>query len=709
MEPEHNDPILDACLDEVLGGRTPPDMTARIVNAARNFELTDSAIPEPPPIMTRPPAIGTLPVDVSFATTVNHHKSSERRSERWSPAALVGLAAGLIGVLVVLGIAIQSQSARPQLANDQTPPRVDVPLVQPELRRQPADNSLAQEPAAPDITHEIKPTLPESPPLVAVLPTPEIPPPAPSVAPPVIAPPAPIAQAKPLNRNRLADAANVSFINNQFTQSWKEVGVRPTPAVSDAEWCQRLFTRVLGRSPTAEELKSLADDRSSNRREKLVRRILSDKAYASEFADHWAAILTQALIGRGPTPPNSLASRDDLQKFFNDALATNKPYSEIATSLLTANGSPRPGSDDYNPAVNFLLHGMTADATAPTSRVARVLLGHQLQCAQCHDHPTLGWTQDQFWGLNAGIRLARIVRNGDAVKLTNASESDLAVKFLTPNGQDRTVSPRFIDGTELSSGETASTSAIREKLARHIVNSDDFCRATASRVWAQLFDYGFTRPLDDFGPNATSEQSEVVDRMAGQFAAHDFDLKDLIRWSVLSEPFARSSKLTDLASKDMPEEGEPALFSRFYSRPARSADAAALAFQAARIRAAGSNEREMERARIDWLAQANRSSAKLPSKQGPSKSPSIVVNASEAVHRAVTGDPTGLVKRVAASPMDFDKKVEHLVLAALGRQPTPRERRAAGELLRTASNNQSLALGDLWWSLQNSSDGILDR
>ena len=33
MNPERDDPILDSCLDEVLGGRKAPDLTARILKA----------------------------------------------------------------------------------------------------------------------------------------------------------------------------------------------------------------------------------------------------------------------------------------------------------------------------------------------------------------------------------------------------------------------------------------------------------------------------------------------------------------------------------------------------------------------------------------------------------------------------------------------------------------------------------------------------
>src|SRR5262245_42037860 len=70
MTADHDEPVLDACLDEVLGGRTPPDLTARILRAwassgynseqpdgalpvpADLVHADDSIVPEPPPILT---------------------------------------------------------------------------------------------------------------------------------------------------------------------------------------------------------------------------------------------------------------------------------------------------------------------------------------------------------------------------------------------------------------------------------------------------------------------------------------------------------------------------------------------------------------------------------------------------------------------------------------------------------------------------------
>src|SRR5436309_2776147 len=58
--PEYSDdPILDACLSEVLGGHATPDLAARIVGADGKLIATTSdpllaSLPGPPPVVARP-------------------------------------------------------------------------------------------------------------------------------------------------------------------------------------------------------------------------------------------------------------------------------------------------------------------------------------------------------------------------------------------------------------------------------------------------------------------------------------------------------------------------------------------------------------------------------------------------------------------------------------------------------------------------------
>src|SRR5207244_1090678 len=88
--------------------------------------------------------------------------------------------------------------------------------------------------------------------------------------------------------------------------------------------------------------------------------------------------------------------------------------------------------------------------------------------------------------------------------------------------------------------------------------------------------------------------------------AHNYDMKSVMRWLVLSEAFARSDKISDLATKDMPEAGEVPRFSRYYSRPAASSNVTKLLTQSGQIRKTAGNTVAVAQARRDALAPFNR-------------------------------------------------------------------------------------------------------
>ncbi len=716
MDFEPDDPLLDSLLDEVLAGRAPPDLTARILQAYAARQYGEES-PEPPPVLTGVQRVfEPAPVKPLVQANIQppaRHTGHQQRYESW--ALPVGIAAAVIGLGVTVGLVAFLRSGTPQVASDLK--KRDDKQSQPTVAPAPRAIATRQEPK-PEIDRVPAPELPQS---VAPQPVPPqivqqlLPESAPALPPePKVTPPQPVTESaiattsiprKQRNLNPSPDTQIVSFVNAELARVWKDAGVKPTPAATDAEWCQRLFVRLLGRAPSADEQKALAADNARNRREKLVDRLLTESNYVGEFARHWSAVLTNVFLGRsgGRSGP---ASREELEKYFAAALTAGKSYDRVAEELLTATGSPREGSESYNPAVNFLLDGLDSTAAVPTARVARVLLGHQLQCAQCHNHPMHDWTQEQFWALDACFRGLRIDRQDGRVQLVadGARGLERNVTYETPDGLMKSASPRFLDGTEIP----AADGDPRRDLAHLIVDSDDFAKAVVNRIWAQLFDYGFTRPVDDLGPHASPVAPVLLDRLAAEFAAHDFDLKRLIHWAVLSEPFSRSSKLADLASRDMPEEGEPALFSRFYARPAQAPAALGALVQAGRIRTNASSRSEVESARIAWLAN-QAPQAKGNKKAPPMSENSVLMPGSDPQHRSVSGDPTGLVKKLTASKMPPDKQVEHLFVAALARPPRPNEQQAALQLLTNSQGNTAAALEDIWWALQNSSDCVLDR
>ena len=146
---DDRDPILDACLEEFLAGRRPPDLTARILQAHAARGATgarpgvDPLLPLPGPTVTSPavtngaaysappvvaastngrlfdvtPANGQPVVSIRASGSVP--RVSRRKSSHTVPMALV--AASLLAVAALAAVAYVA-SQKPQIANNNPSP-----------------------------------------------------------------------------------------------------------------------------------------------------------------------------------------------------------------------------------------------------------------------------------------------------------------------------------------------------------------------------------------------------------------------------------------------------------------------------------------------------------------------------------------------------------------------------------------------------------
>src|SRR5690606_18831527 len=114
---------------------------------------------------------------------------------------------------------------------------------------------------------------------------------------------------------------------------------------------------------------------------------------------------TNVLIGRrGGMRDDSLADRDGLTDYLRRSLAACEGYDKIVYQLLTAEGANRTGAPQYNGAINFLLTSYDDKRTLATNRPTRLLLGRQLQCAQCNTHHVTPGPQQQYWQIHPSFR-----------------------------------------------------------------------------------------------------------------------------------------------------------------------------------------------------------------------------------------------------------------------------------------------------------------
>ncbi len=205
----------------------------------------------------------------------------------------------------------------------------------------------------------------------------------------------------------------VAEINEAIEQQWKDYEIKPAPDVDDATWCRRVYLDLIGRIPTLEELTAFMQDRGNGSRQRLVNKLLYDDRYTEEYANHWASIWCNLLIGRagGDNNDRMMTNRDGMLKYLRDSFARNKPYDKFVYELVTATGSTKPGTEGFNGAVNFLVDKVNEEkGVLATSSTSKIFLGLQVQCTQCHDHPFNQWKQQKFWDFNSFFRQTRSLR-----------------------------------------------------------------------------------------------------------------------------------------------------------------------------------------------------------------------------------------------------------------------------------------------------------
>lgn len=520
----------------------------------------------------------------------------------------------------------------------------------------------------------------------------------------------------------------IQQINASIQQVWNDYEIKPSPLASEGEWCRRLFLDLLGRIPSVSELNQFLTDRDKNKKQKLVMQLLYDDQYTEEFARHWTTVWTNLLIGRtGGTADNSMISRDGMQKYLRDSFAREKPYDVFARELITASGTTTPGSSDFNGATNFLIDKVNdEDAAQATAATSRIFLGLQIQCTQCHNHPFNDWKQQKYWEYNAFFRQVRAFRGQPSATMMNgvaqlrdqdfAGESrrnpqEAELFYELRNGLVAVAYPVFVDGTEIPRSGYVNVVNRREKLADLIIESPYFSQSIVNRMWGHFLGYGFTTPVDDLGPHSIPSHPELLGYLGQEFRSSGFDLKSLISWITLSQPYQLSSIRNKSNELDDPQLGESPKFSNFYIRQMEPEQLYESLLVAAEIKPTGSYE-DQERLKSRWLQQFNTAFGNdegLEATHFSGTIPQILMMFNgELVKNAVSTAEGSMIQRLAVSNLSDRQKIEQLFLAGLSRKPTKKEADMARYFFQ-ANSNSAEALAEIWWVILNTNEFIFNH
>ena len=519
----------------------------------------------------------------------------------------------------------------------------------------------------------------------------------------------------------------VELINQQIRAGWTQRSMSPSAPATDGEWARRLFLDVLGRIPSVDELNRFFSDGSADKRVKLVDRLLGDD-YVDEYARNMTTIWTNILVGRAAgTEENRLVSKEGMQQALRRAFQRNMPWDKFAYECISAKGVNRPGEPGFNGWTNFLTDKMAENGVQATARTSQVFLGLQVQCTQCHNHPFNEWKQNQFWELNAFFRQTHSMKNRDRpnvdiYELSNQNfpgddnRPDEAVLFYElRNGLTKAAYPVFVDGAKLKT-DSGYVDQIdrRTELARLVATSDYLGKALVNRLWGHFMGYGFTKPVDDMGPHNPPTHPELLEGLAVAFKKSSYDVKQLIRWITLSETYALSSRFMAKNKMDDPSLGEKPAFAHFYMRQMRAEELYESLIVATEAQKTQGNYEEQEKTKSAWLQQFTLAFGTDDNEEATTFNGTIpqvlMMMNGDLVKNAISTDQGCFLQRlVADSRTDFDKKVSYLYLAGLARKPTAAEMQDAQGAVADRKGNGAEALQDVWWTVLNSNEFIINH
>lgn len=333
---------------------------------------------------------------------------------------------------------------------------------------------------------------------------------------------------------------------------------------SDAEFVRRVHLDLTGTIPAAAEAREFLDDASPDKRARLIDRLLDSPLYARHMQTTFDLMLNERRADKH-------VSRQEWEEYLRESFAENKPYNVLVREILSSDGT----EEKERAAAKFYLD-RDAETNLITRDVGRLFFGMDLQCAQCHDHPLVDdFLQKDYYGIYAYLNRSYVFEDKKAKKSYLAEKAEGEVTYKSVFDPETTYSakphlpgaqpvdePQFEKGQEYVVAPADGVRPVpkysrREEFAAAVTDgtSRRFNRNIANRLWAHMMGRGLVHPLRQDHSDNPPSHPELLDHLADEFAAMNYDIKAYLRELALSETYQRSSVLpADVSAADLPED-----------------------------------------------------------------------------------------------------------------------------------------------------------
>ncbi|MCC6508512.1 MAG: DUF1549 domain-containing protein [Pirellulaceae bacterium] len=329
----------------------------------------------------------------------------------------------------------------------------------------------------------------------------------------------------------------------------------------DGIFLRRLSLDLRGVVPTGEELSEFKADPKPDKRAAWVDRFLTDTLHQERMVD-W---LDKTFMHRRPF---AQVDRNAWIAWLRTAVEQRTPLHTLITQMLTAPWWDNSG----RPALRFFLD-RGGDPHMITRDLSRVLLGRDMQCNQCHNHPLVDeYKQVDYHGMLAFVSASGLAEGttkddkGADVKSQMYIEragADAPFESVFEKGVPLRTGPRLPVSTEIFEAylepdvrlqKTAATGAFvglpnaplvsrRGLLAESLTKQHArvLARNFANRLWAIAFGRGLVHPLDMHHADNPASHPELLELLTTSLIELQYDYDKFLKEIMLSQAYGRAA------------------------------------------------------------------------------------------------------------------------------------------------------------------------
>jgi hypothetical protein len=547
--------------------------------------------------------------------------------------------------------------------------------------------------------------------------------------------------------------ARRNFIDEHIFGKMEREGIPHAPVATDQEFLRRVSLDLTGRIPSPTEIRDFHADRSPDKRARLIDKLIGSPA----FVDKWSYFYMDLVRANG----KMMRGVSLFHMMLKDSFAADRPYDDLARSIMAASGKSNYVVAAANPIVREHVEGKPGEADdADDLRkihqmdthdevsilFGKVFLGINLSCIACHDGQrhlekvnvylstrkrSDFFQQASFMG---HARYIPHVENREA-KMGHFTVDDLSSGYDTKGDSMLRIKrfggpsePKFI----LTDEKSRSGQDPRDELGRMLTSHPQFARATVNMFWSRLMGTGIVEPYDEFdlarqdpnnipkGWDLQPSHPELLNEMAAYFRKNNHSLHKLFAVICNSNAYQLSARF--------PGEWNDR-YSKYYARKfARMLtaeemhDAIALATERPGKFGGGGRRRvpnaddppptapvsmamqvSLPRANgelksfMQAFGQANRGTPARPPQPSPMQ-PIMLMRSPVVNDRVLAANDSRVQRLLDTYKNDNGKVVQELFVATLAREPLPEEKALAVSVL---DRNRVEGAQNVQWALLN--------